>query len=89
MKSVFTATIAAALIAGTSAFADGHSNPQGGGVNMDRAKTIVENAVASPIHKTLVAAVTAAGMVETLSSKGPFTVFTPTDDAFGARPKAP
>ena len=49
-------------------------------------KTIVENAVASPIHKTLVAAVKAAGLVDTLNSTGPFTVFAPTDDAFAKLP---
>lgn len=45
-------------------------------------KTIVETAVAAPNFKTLVAAVKAAGLVETLSGAGPFTVFAPTDDAF-------
>lgn len=48
--------------------------------------TIVEAAVASPDHTILVAAVTAAGLVETLSGEGPFTVFAPTDAAFGALP---
>lgn len=87
MKSVFTTALAAAFIAGTSAFADGHANnPKVGGAEMFPSKTIVENAVASPIHTTLVAAVTAAGLVDTLSSEGPFTVFAPTDEAFGALP---
>ncbi|HEX9917970.1 MAG TPA: fasciclin domain-containing protein, partial [Pyrinomonadaceae bacterium] len=58
-------------------------NPTVGGAAMYKTKTIVENAVESPIHTTLVAAVKAAGLVETLSGKGPFTVFAPTDDAFG------
>ena len=49
-------------------------------------KTIVQNAVNSPIHKTLVAAVKAAGLVDTLNSAGPFTVFAPTDDAFAKLP---
>jgi uncharacterized surface protein with fasciclin (FAS1) repeats len=48
--------------------------------------TIVEAAVASPAHTTLVAAVQAAGLVETLSGPGPFTVFAPTNDAFAALP---
>ena len=50
-------------------------------------KTIVENAVQSDDFKTLVAAVKAAGLVETLSGKGPFTVFAPTDAAFAKLPK--
>ena len=49
---------------------------------------IVENAVNSPIHTTLVAAVKAAGLVDTLSSAGPFTVFAPTNDAFAKLPAA-
>ena len=49
-------------------------------------KTVVENAIASPDHTTLVAAVKAAGLVETLSSKGPFTVFAPVNAAFGKLP---
>jgi uncharacterized surface protein with fasciclin (FAS1) repeats len=46
----------------------------------------VENAMNSPIHKTLVTAVKAAGLVDTLNSAGPFTVFAPTDDAFAKLP---
>jgi len=49
--------------------------------------TIVEVASANPSFKTLVAAIQAAGLVETLSGKGPFTVFAPTDKAFEALPK--
>ncbi|HEX8459198.1 MAG TPA: fasciclin domain-containing protein [Pyrinomonadaceae bacterium] len=63
-----------------------NGNPTVGGAAMYKTKNIVENAVESPIHKTLVAAVKAAGLVETLSGKGPFTVFAPTDDAFGKLP---
>jgi uncharacterized surface protein with fasciclin (FAS1) repeats len=51
-------------------------------------KTIVEVAVASEDFETLVAAVKAADLVDTLSGKGPFTVFAPTDDAFGKLPKS-
>ena len=51
-------------------------------------KNIVENAVNSKAHTTLVAAVKAAGLVETLQGKGPFTVFAPTDEAFAKIPKA-
>jgi len=53
-----------------------------GGAEMFPVKNIVENAVNSPNHTTLVAAVKAGGLVETLQSKGPFTVFAPVNDAF-------
>ncbi len=49
-------------------------------------KNIVENAIASKDHTTLVAAVTAAGLGDALSGAGPFTVFAPTNDAFGKLP---
>jgi len=58
-------------------------NPTVGGAAMFSNKTIVDNAVNSPIHKTLVVAVTKAELVDTLKSAGPFTVFAPTDTAFG------
>ena len=58
------------------------------GAAMYPSKTIVENAVNSPIHTTLVRAVTAAGLVDTLNSAGPFTVFAPTDEAFSRVPSA-
>lgn len=58
-----------------------------GGAPMYPSKNIIENAVASKDHTTLVAAVKAAGLVETLSGKGPFTVFAPTNDAFNEVPK--
>lgn len=58
-----------------------------GGAPMFPSKNIVENAVNSKDHTTLVAAVKAAGLVETLSSKGPFTVFAPTNAAFEKLPK--
>lgn len=57
-----------------------------GGAPMYPTKNIVENAVNSKDHTTLVAAVKAAGLVETLQSAGPFTVFAPTNDAFGKLP---
>lgn len=50
------------------------------------AGSVVDVAIASPAHTTLVAAVQAAGLVETLSGAGPFTVFAPTNDAFGKLP---
>ncbi|WP_428551970.1 fasciclin domain-containing protein [Pseudomonas edaphica] len=57
-----------------------------GGAAMYPTKTIVENAVNSKDHTTLVAAVKAAGLVDTLNSKGPFTVFAPTNEAFAKLP---
>ena len=57
-----------------------------GGQSMYPSKNIVENAVNSADHTTLVAAVKAAGLVDTLESKGPFTVFAPTNEAFAKLP---
>lgn len=57
-----------------------------GGAAMYPAKNIIENAVNSPDHTTLVAAVKAAGLVDTLSGPGPFTVFAPTNAAFAKLP---
>ena len=61
-------------------------NPMVGGAPMFEDKNIIENAVNSADHTTLVAAVQAAGLVETLSGPGPFTVFAPTNDAFAMLP---
>ena len=61
-------------------------NPMVGGAAMFKSKDIVDNAVKSADHTTLVAAVKAAGLVETLKSKGPFTVFAPTNSAFDKLP---
>lgn len=61
-------------------------NPMVGGAAMYKTKDIVDNAVNSKDHTTLVAAVKAAGLVDTLKSKGPFTVFAPTNSAFEALP---
>lgn len=61
-------------------------NPMVGGAAMYKSKNIVENAVNSSDHTTLVAAVKAAGLVETLQGKGPFTVFAPTNNAFSMLP---
>jgi uncharacterized surface protein with fasciclin (FAS1) repeats len=58
-----------------------------GGAEMFPSKNIIENAVNSKDHTTLVAAVKAAGLVETLSGKGPFTVFAPTNAGFEKLPK--
>jgi len=62
------------------------ANPMVGGAPMSADKTIVANAANSKDHKTLVAAVQAAGLVETLQGPGPFTVFAPTDAAFAKLP---
>src|SRR5438046_7283350 len=61
-------------------------NPIVGGQEMFPSKDIVDNAVNSADHTTLVAAVKAAGLVDTLKGKGPFTVFAPTNEAFGMLP---
>jgi len=58
-----------------------------GGAAMYPSKNIVENAMNSKDHTTLVAAVKAAGLVETLQGKGPFTILAPTDEAFAKLPK--
>src|SRR3954447_10610730 len=58
-----------------------------GGAAMYPNKNIIENAVNSKDHTTLVAAVKAAGLVDTLSGAGPFTVFAPTNEAFAKLPK--
>jgi uncharacterized surface protein with fasciclin (FAS1) repeats len=85
MLKSFVSAAALSLVAG-AALAEAHANPEVGGAAMFAEKTIVENAVNSPIHTTLVAAVQAAGLVETLSGEGPFTVFAPVNDAFAALP---
>lgn len=74
---------AAALLATGGAFA---KNPTVGGAAMYETKNIVENAANSADHTTLVAALKAAGLVDTLASPGPFTVFAPTNAAFSKLP---
>jgi uncharacterized surface protein with fasciclin (FAS1) repeats len=61
-------------------------NPMVGGAEMFAEKNIVENAMNSKDHTTLVAAVVAAGLADTLKGAGPFTVFAPTNEAFAALP---
>ena len=77
------ASTATALLLGTAVQA---ANPMVGGAPMFETKNIVENAVNSADHTTLVAAVQAAGLVDTLQSDGPFTVFAPVNAAFEALP---
>ena len=62
-------------------------DPMVGGAAMYANKNIIQNAVNSKDHTTLVAAVKAAGLVDTLQGAGPFTVFAPTNEAFAALPK--
>lgn len=75
-------TLATGLMLTVVAVTARAENPMVGGAAMSPERTIVENAVNSADHETLVAAVKAAGLVETLNGKGPFTVFAPTDAAF-------
>ena len=90
MKKLFFGVFAFVLFAFAASnvpaqMADG-GNPMVGGAAMYKTKNIVENAVNSADHTTLVAAVKAAGLVDTLSGAGPFTVFAPVDSAFAALP---
>jgi uncharacterized surface protein with fasciclin (FAS1) repeats len=79
--------VAVALMFGFSAVhASAQKDPMVGGAAMYPTKNIVENAVNSKDHTTLVAAVKAAGLVDTLESPGPFTVFAPTNEAFDKLP---
>lgn len=87
MKKIILAAIAAAALAITSFSASAQmKDPDVGGAAMYPTKTIVENAMNSPVHTTLVAAVKAAGLVDTLNGPGPFTVFAPTNEAFDKLP---
>ncbi|MEM6889026.1 MAG: fasciclin domain-containing protein [Pseudomonadota bacterium] len=74
-RRTFISLSAAAALAGTTAFAGSQS------------KDIVDTAVSAGSFETLVAAVSAAGLVDTLKGDGPFTVFAPTDEAFAALPE--
>lgn len=91
-KSIRAAVVALAMasagfgLGGVAMAKMAAKNPIVGGAAMFPTKNIVENAVNSKDHTTLVAAVTAAGLVDTLASPGPFTVFAPTNAAFGKLP---
>lgn len=84
LKLLTTSLCAAALYTGV-AMAD-HGPTTVGGASMLPERNIIENAVNSGDHETLVAAVKAAELVDVLQSEGPFTVFAPTDEAFAALP---
>jgi len=90
MKVIFRLTTAAIFafigISSAAAQMSGSDNPMVGGAPMYKTKNIVENAVNSKDHTTLVAAVKAAGLVDTLAGAGPFTVFAPVNSAFDALP---
>lgn len=87
-KNLFSALVfTVSLFATALTFAQKEKTVSVGGAPMYPSKNIVENAVNSKDHTTLVAAVKAAGLVETLQSKGPFTVFAPTNAAFDKLPK--
>lgn len=81
------AVVAAVGGAAYATIALAQDNPMVGGAEMFADRNIIENAVNSPDHTTLVAAVQAAGLVETLEGPGPFTVFAPTNEAFAALPE--
>jgi uncharacterized surface protein with fasciclin (FAS1) repeats len=87
---IIASVLATTGIVGDAAFAGKHAmramNPSVGGAAMMPAKTIVQNASAAPNLTTLVAAVKAAGLVDTLMGAGPFTVFAPTNTAFEKLP---
>ncbi|WP_285019744.1 fasciclin domain-containing protein [Novosphingobium sp. fls2-241-R2A-195] len=82
----FASGLAAALLL-TGGVAIAAKNPMVGGAAMYSTKDIIDNAVNSRDHTTLVAAVKAAGLVDTLKGPGPFTVFAPTNAAFSKLPK--
>lgn len=82
----FKLLAATAIVAFTVGPAFAASDPMVGGAAMYPNKNIVENAVNSKDHTTLVAAVKAGGLVKTLEGPGPFTVFAPTNEAFAALP---
>ena len=84
LAAVATVFLSSAGMAGAHTM--GGHYPMVGGAAMYPAKNIVENAVNSKDHTTLVAAVKAAGLVDTLESAGPFTVFAPTNEAFAKLP---
>jgi uncharacterized surface protein with fasciclin (FAS1) repeats len=88
--TLITAAAALALAAGAAAPLSAESMSEKtvnvGGAPMYPSKNIIQNAVNSKDHTTLVAAVKAAGLVETLSGPGPFTVFAPTNEAFAKLP---
>src|SRR6185437_9376406 len=86
MNRKFAIVTTMVLAIGVTSAVAGMNNPVVGGQEMYPTKNIIENAVNSADHTTLVAAVKAAGLVETLEGVGPFTVFAPTNEAFAKLP---
>jgi uncharacterized surface protein with fasciclin (FAS1) repeats len=86
MRKYMSSALAGAVALSAMAAVAYAANPEVGGAAMFADKNIVENAVNSKDHTTLVAAVKAAGLVETLQGAGPFTVLAPTNAAFEALP---
>jgi uncharacterized surface protein with fasciclin (FAS1) repeats len=86
MKKIIL-SVAALIVMALSTQVYAQKNPMVGGAAMYSTKDIVDNAVNSKDHTTLVAAVKAAGLVETLKGPGPFTVFAPTNEAFDKLPE--
>ncbi len=86
MKSKLLAAFAVLFVVCVSGASAQMKDPMVGGAAMYPTKNIIENAVNSQDHTTLVAAVKAAGLVETLEGPGPFTVFAPTNEAFAKLP---
>jgi uncharacterized surface protein with fasciclin (FAS1) repeats len=86
MKKLLSLSFAAALLCAACA-TYAQKDPMVGGAAMFPTKNIVENALNSNDHTTLVAAVKAAGLVDTLEGTGPFTVFAPTNEAFAKLPE--
>jgi uncharacterized surface protein with fasciclin (FAS1) repeats len=86
LSAVAAAALAATGFAGASSFAKDEMTVTVGGAPMYPSKNIIQNAVNSKDHTTLVAAVKAADLVDTLSGPGPFTVFAPTNAAFAKLP---
>lgn len=83
IKPLIAAVLLATSVVATPAFADHHGKK----MHSEKKANIVETAVSVDALSTLVAAVTAADLVDALSGEGPFTVFAPTNDAFGALPE--
>src|SRR5271165_2010920 len=86
MKTKFAILCLAIVAMSAPMLIAGSKDPDVGGAAMYPAKDIVDNAVNSKDHTTLVAAVKAAGLVDTLKGPGPFTVFAPTNEAFAKLP---
>lgn len=86
MRTLTSSLIIAALFASSAVVQAHAADVMVGGQSMMPSKDIIDNAVNSADHTTLVAAVKAAGLVDTLKGKGPFTVFAPTNAAFGKLP---